>query len=90
MQELADIYSEETEKTHREIINSIDESIRYYRQDPMEKVIAKLGELGIPTKHEDLEYLEQRIYTDQSAATDYFVEDPNFVKNHNNKGHQQY
>jgi hypothetical protein len=34
MQQLSQIYCEETEKTFREQLNSIDARIRYRRQDP--------------------------------------------------------
>jgi len=42
MQELSQVYHEETEKTFREIIDSRDEKIRYQFQDPQEKVMEKL------------------------------------------------
>ena len=34
MQQLSQVYSEETEKTFREQLDGIDERIKYRRQDP--------------------------------------------------------
>jgi len=48
MQQLSQIYSEETEKNFREIIDGIDERIKYRRQDPQEKFVDYLGEAGFP------------------------------------------
>jgi hypothetical protein len=75
MQQLSQIYSEETEKTFREQLNSIDDRIRYRRQDPQEKMIDKLGELGFPVTHDDMEYIEHRIYHDYVGSADFALKD---------------
>lgn len=68
---MAQVYNEETEKTFREIINSRDELIRYWREDPEDKFIDMLGEVGMPMTHEDMEYIEHRIYHDYVGAVDF-------------------
>ena len=77
MQSLSQVYSEETEKSFREVINSDDDYLKYRRQDPVDKMIDKLGEIGMPTTHEDFEYIEHRIYHDYVASADYDMENPN-------------
>ena len=77
MQQLSQVYSEETEKTFREVLNSQDDYIKYRRQDPQDKMIDKLGEIGMPVTHEDFEYIEHRIYHDYVASADFDMEDPN-------------
>jgi carbonic anhydrase/acetyltransferase-like protein (isoleucine patch superfamily) len=77
MQQLSQVYSEETEKTFREVLNSTDEHIKYLRMDPQDKMIDKLGEIGMPVTHEDFEYIEHRIYHDYVASADFDMEDPN-------------
>lgn len=76
LQQLSQIYCEETEKTFREQLDSIDERVRYRRQDPQEKMIDKLGEVGMPTTHDDMEYIEHRIYHDYVGAADFQLNDP--------------
>ncbi len=34
MQQLSQVYSEETEKSFREVVNAEDEHLKYRRQDP--------------------------------------------------------
>lgn len=75
MQQLSQIYSEETEKSFREVLDSMDERIRYRRQDPQEKLIDKLGDVGMPVTHDDFDYIEHRIYHDYVAATDFQLKD---------------
>jgi len=77
MQQLSQIYSEETEKNFREIIDSIDERIKYRRQDPQEKFVDYLGEAGFPQTHEDMEYIEHRIYHDYVGTVDFNMRDMN-------------
>lgn len=77
MQQLSQIYSEETEKNFREILNGIDERIKYKRQDPQEKFLDLLGAAGFPQTHEDMEYIEHRIYHDYVGTVDYDMRDPN-------------
>jgi len=33
--------------------------------------------MGMPMTHEDLEYIEHRVYHDYVGTTDYGIEDPN-------------
>lgn len=80
MQQLSQIYCEETEKTFREQLDSMDERIRYRKQDPQEKVLDKLGEIGMPVTHDDMEYIEHRIYHDYVGALDFDMKDPNHQK----------
>ena len=81
LQQLSQIYCEETEKTFREQLDSIDDRIRYRRQDPQEKMIDKLGEVGMPSTHDDMEYIEHRIYHDYVGAADFQLNDPNTQAN---------
>ena len=39
LQQLSQVYAEETEKTFREVLNSQDEYLKYRRQDPQDKMI---------------------------------------------------
>ena len=71
LQQLSQIYSEETEKSFREVLDRYDERLRYRRQDPQEKLIDKLGDVGMPVTHDDFDYIEHRIYHDYVAATDF-------------------
>ena len=77
MQQLGQVYSEETEKSFREVLNSQDAFLKYKRQDFQDKMIDKLGEIGMPVTHEDFEYIEHRIYHDYVASADFDMEDPN-------------
>jgi carbonic anhydrase/acetyltransferase-like protein (isoleucine patch superfamily) len=80
LQQLSQIYAEETEKTFREQLNSIDDRIRYRRQDPQEKMIDKLGDVGMPVTHDDMEYIEHRIYHDYVGSADFQMNDVNHEK----------
>ena len=73
IQQLGQVYEEETEKTFREVLSSQDEQLKYKRMDPVDKMIDKLGEIGMPTTHEDFEYIEHRIYHDYVASADFEV-----------------
>ena len=77
MQQLSQVYSEETEKSFREVLNSQDDYLKYIRQDPQDKMIDKLGEVGMPVTSEDFEYIEHRIYHDYVASADFDMNDPN-------------
>ena len=48
MQQLSQVYSEETEKNFREQLDSIDDRLFYSRADPQEKMEEALGEAGMP------------------------------------------
>eukprot|EP00354_Favella_ehrenbergii_P000814 CAMPEP_0170463288 /NCGR_PEP_ID=MMETSP0123-20130129/8460_1 /TAXON_ID=182087 /ORGANISM="Favella ehrenbergii, Strain Fehren 1" /LENGTH=357 /DNA_ID=CAMNT_0010728691 /DNA_START=35 /DNA_END=1108 /DNA_ORIENTATION=- len=77
MQQLSQVYSEETEKSFREVLSSEDNYLKYRRQDLQDKLVDKLGEIGMPVTHEDFEYIEHRIYHDYVASADFDMEDPN-------------
>lgn len=76
MQQLAQIYAEETEKDFREVLNSTDDFFRHKRQDPQDALIDSLGEIGMPATHEDFEYIEHRIYHDYVASADFGLDSP--------------
>jgi len=90
LQQLSQVYAEETEKTFREVLNSQDEYLKYRRQDPQDKMIDKLGEIGMPVTHEDFEYIEHRIYHDYVASADYDVEDANHAPGERHKSWTPY
>jgi hypothetical protein len=75
MQQLSQIYCEETEKSFREVLDGVDERIRYRRQDPQEKLIDKLGDAGMPVTSDDMDYIEHRIYHDYVGAADFQLKD---------------
>ena len=85
MQQLAQIYNEETEKNFREILDSRDNYIRYLRADPDTKLEDKLAEMGMPSTHEDMEFIEHRVYHDYVGTVDYDIEDPNHSENAHSK-----
>ena len=58
-------------------MNSIDDRIRYRRQDPQEKMIDKLGDVGMPVTHDDMEHIEDRIYHDYVGSADFQLKDHN-------------
>jgi len=77
MQQLAQIYHDETEKTFREIVTSTDNYIKYIRSDPSQKVEERLAEYGLPQTIEDIDYIEHRTYHDYVGTVDYDIRDPN-------------
>lgn len=77
IQQLSQIYCEETEKSFREQLDSLDMRIRYRRQDPQEKLIDKLGDVGMPVTHDDMDYIEHRIYHDYVGSADFQHNDHN-------------
>jgi hypothetical protein len=50
----------------------------------------KLIELGMPVTHDDLEYIEQRVYHDYVGAVDYGLKDTNSEEDSFIKGWQPY
>ena len=48
----------------------------YQFQDPQEKVAAHLMELGLPQTHDDMEYIEHRMYHDYVGTVDHDLRDP--------------
>ena len=77
MQQLSQIYAEETEKSFREIIDGFDDFHAAMHQDPSDRLQDLLGEAGMPVTHEDFEYIEHRIYHDYVASVDFDMYDPN-------------
>jgi len=39
-------------------------------------MIDKLGDVGMPVTHEDLDYIEHRVYHDYVGTVDYDIRDP--------------
>lgn len=85
MQQLAQIYSEETEKNFREQLDTRDNLIRYQRADVETKISDKLAEHGLPSTHEDMELIEHRTYHDYVGTVDYDIRDPNHEPNADTK-----
>ena len=54
-----------------------DELIKYQRADPAQKAEDKVAEFGIPSTHDDLDYIEHRVYHDYVGTVDYDIKDPN-------------
>jgi hypothetical protein len=67
-----------TELTLREQLNQQEDIIRYRFQDPQEKVLDSMFEYGMPTTHDDLEYIEHRVYHDYVATVDYDYASPTY------------
>lgn len=80
-QQLAQVYNEMTEMSFREQLDHRDDLARYNFQDPQEKINDTLYELGMPTTHDDLEYIEHRVYHDYVGTVDYDLKDPNHKEN---------
>ena len=55
----------------------MDRLLKYQRQDPEDKMIDKLGDVGMPVTHDDMEYIEHRIYHDYVGSVDFDLKDPN-------------
>ncbi len=77
MQQLAQVYNEMTELTLKEQLEQRDELVKYQLQDVQEKIQDALVEMGMPVTHEDLEYIEHRVYHDYVGSVDYGLKDPN-------------
>ena len=85
MQQLAHVYNEETEKEFREQLDSIGERIKYRTQDPQDKLMDALRAAGIPETHEDMEYIEHRIYGDYVGSLDFQHYNHNHVEGSHSK-----
>ena len=70
-----------TELDFREQIEQEDELLNYQFADPQEKIQQKLFELGMPQTHDDMEYIEHRVYHDYVGSVDFDIKDPNFSEN---------
>lgn len=90
LQQLSQIYCDETEKSFREVLDSRDAHEKYLRQDLQDKAIDKLGDVGMPVTHEDFEYIEHRIYHDYVAAVDFDMNDPNHAPGERTKSWRPY
>jgi hypothetical protein len=40
----------------------------------------KLGDIGMPVTHDDLDYIEHRVYHDYVGTVDYNMQDPNHAE----------
>lgn len=76
MQQLSQIYCEETELTFREQINRRDEMIKFRRQDLQDRFVDELESIGMPTTHDDFDYIEHRVYHDYVGSIDFDVKNP--------------
>ncbi len=85
MQQLSQIYAEETEKSFREILDTNDRLIKYITADPEQKVMETLAGLGIPLTHDDMEYIEHRVYHDYIGTVDLDIRDENHSEGENEK-----
>ena len=75
MQQLAQVYNENTELTEREQLEQQDNLLRYMFQDPQERIKDELLEMGMPITHDDLEYIEHRVYHDYVGSVEYGITD---------------
>lgn len=76
IQQLSQMYAEVTEQTFREMLDHRDELIKYHRADPSSKAVDKAAEMGVPVTHDDLDYIEHRVYHDYVGTVDYDIRDP--------------
>lgn len=90
MQQLAQVYHEMTEMDFREQIDATDDSLRYQLQDPQERIQSKLFELGMPQTHEDMEYMEHRVYHDYVGTVDHGAKDASLGENAPDRGWTPY
>ena len=65
-----------TEMSYREQRDHFEQILQHRFQDPQEKVQEKLYELGMPVTHEDINYIEHRVYHDYVGTVDYDLRDP--------------
>lgn len=77
MQQLSQVYNENTELTTRELLEQRDALLRYQFQDPQERIQEELGEMGMPVTHDDLAYIEHRVYHDYVSSVETHMADPN-------------
>ena len=75
IQQLSQIYAQETEKSFRERLDSRDDLIKYQRADPVQKATDRVAEYGVPVTHDDLDYIEHRVYHDYVGTVDYDIRD---------------
>jgi hypothetical protein len=57
-------------------MNRRDELIKSKHMDLADKFVDELASIGMPTTHDDFDYIEHRVYHDYVASIDYQVENP--------------
>lgn len=90
MQQLANVYHDMTELTPREQLEQNDEILRYMFQDPQERMKEELLEMGMPITHEDMEYIEHRVYHDYVGSVEYGIKEANIMEGGLAKSWQPY
>ena len=87
MKRLSQIYAEEAERCfrERERVERRDELIKYARAYPMQKAQYNVAEWGAPLTHDDLDYIEHRVYHDYVGTVDYDIRDPNHTEGEGSK-----
>ncbi len=90
MQQLAQVYNEMTELTLKEQLEQKDDLLRYQFQDPQDAMRDELFELGIPVTHDDITYIEHRVYHDYVGTVDYDLKDQNHTENSHERSWQPY
>ena len=48
----------------------------HFLEDPLEAIIEKASEHGLPVTHDDMEYIEHRVYHDWVGGTEFDVKIP--------------
>ena len=81
MQQLAQVYNEMTELTLKEQLEQRDDLLRYNFQDPQDAMRDELYEMGMPITHDDITYIEHRVYHDYVGTVDFDLRDPNHAEN---------
>ena len=75
MQQMALIYSEETEKDFRDQVNDMDYRAMRLGSDPLDLAVEKLSDKGYPILEEDMEHLEFRIEANHYFGTEFDSQD---------------
>lgn len=90
-QQLAQAYYENTEMNFREQIDAMDELFWYKCAPEDEKLLRKLNEFGMPRTHEDMEYIENRVYHDYVSKIDFeHIQNPQFGEDSFNRNWAPY
>ena len=71
-------------------MDSLDSRITYKYMDPQTRMEEYLGEVGMPTTHEDFELIEHRIYHDYIASVDFDMDDHNHRRGSHKKNYTPY
>ena len=67
MQQLSQIYCEETEKTFREKFDEVEDRMIYDSIDSLEKSARVLKDMGLPFEDDDMEYMENRVISQYNS-----------------------